>query len=197
MKNLIRLPQPDVLQKRVRALAMLDALLVPEVHDRQFGYQACWHEDGELAFMNSPDYDKWFVMFSEEMVLIKGADYQHKVLEVELPPFDDPLVREFWSSPPCETMYTSFGFEYREGGWRSLVPPVEGSLSLLDPWFVGAGEYAQWLMQRHGYDVDPFSVAHLFDGKPVSPIWLTRYFPQSKWQQQPADWLQIDYPFVH
>ena len=74
------------------------------------------------------------------------------------------------------------------------MQPVAGSLNLLDAWFVEPQVYARQLSERAGQPVSAEAVAHLFAGKAIRPSWLKQYFPQSGWQNQAADWLQIDYP---
>ena len=197
MQHLIRLPHPRAVQQRVRALALLDALLLPDVRTRSFNYRSGWNDDEDLAFMYTPDHAKWFVLFADGKVLIKGVDPQHKMSELDLPPFDDPQVREFWHTAPCDTLYSSFGFEYRDDYWQALMQPVAGSLNLLDAWFVEPQVYARQLSERAGQPVSAEAVAHLFAGKAIRPSWLKQYFPQSGWQNQAADWLQIDYPLAY
>ncbi len=197
MQYFIRLPHPQAVQRRVRALALLDALLLPDVRMRSFNYRSGWNDNEDLAFMYTSGQGKWFALFAGGRSLVKGAAPQHKIPEVDVPPFDDPFVREFWYTGPCETLYSSFGFEYRNDGWQALMPPVEGSLALLDVWFVDSQIYASQLSERVGQQVAAEAVAHLFAGKRIRPSWLRQYFPQSNWQNQAADWLQIDYPLAY
>ncbi len=197
MQNFIRLPHPQVVRQRVRALALLDALLISDVPVRRFNYRSGWDDEEDLAFMYTPEHAKWCVLFAGDRVVIKGSDPQHNISELDIPPFDDPQVREFWHTDPCDTLCSSFGFEYRDQQWQALIPPVAGSLKLLDAWFVEPLVYARQLGERTGQMVDAEAIAHLFAGKTISPSWLKQYFPQSDWQHQAADWLQIDYPLTY
>ena len=192
------LPHPQFVRQRVRALALLDVLLIPDVQARRFNYRCGWGDDEDLAFMLTPNHAKWFVLFSGgERAVVKGSDPQHHVSELDIPPFDDPLVREFWQTEPCDTLFSSFGFEFRHNQWQALMPPVEGSLALLDVWFINALRYARELSKRTGQTVAAEAVEHLFAGKAISPSWLKQYFPQSDWQHQATDWLQVDYPLTY
>lgn len=77
--NFIRLPHPQVVRQRVRALALLDALLISDVPVRRFNYRSGWDDEEDLAFMYTPEHAKWCVLFAGDRVVIKGSDPQHNI----------------------------------------------------------------------------------------------------------------------
>jgi hypothetical protein len=64
----------DTLQKRCRAVAILDAILSPEWNDRYYSYTAAWGDGAGSAEIRDGSGSDCFIVFTPDGAFIKGLD---------------------------------------------------------------------------------------------------------------------------
>jgi len=78
-RNLSALPAPDELERRCRALAVLEAILCPEPRWRYYSFDAAFAPGARAATMDSATGDGWLIWFSPRGVVIRGFDHESPV----------------------------------------------------------------------------------------------------------------------
>ena len=70
------LPNLRDIQRRARALAMIEAIVCPEWADRYYSYNRAWGRNEELASMRNGSGDDWFLLFGPFGAGIKGLAHE-------------------------------------------------------------------------------------------------------------------------
>jgi hypothetical protein len=76
--NLNLLPNVSIVKKISKSLALLDAILMPDLEFRYFSYQQAWDQEHDLASMRNGSGDEYQIVFSSYGAFIKG--YAHESL---------------------------------------------------------------------------------------------------------------------
>ncbi|MGI4894710.1 MAG: hypothetical protein ACRYF3_06330 [Janthinobacterium lividum] len=71
-----RLPAPEALRQRCRALAMLEAILTGEWEERFFHFDAHWAVGEQLASMRDGAGDEWSITFARPGVWVRGFAHE-------------------------------------------------------------------------------------------------------------------------
>jgi hypothetical protein len=71
-----RLPAPDVLERRCRAVAMLDALVSSSELSRRYFFADAWREDARLGSMSDGAGNDYSIAFVPAGTFIRGFDHE-------------------------------------------------------------------------------------------------------------------------
>jgi hypothetical protein len=78
-RDLSELPNPTALKRVCQAVAMLDAILMPEWEYRYYSFRANWDAGIDLFSMRDGSGDEMFIIFAAADVLIKGFAHESRV----------------------------------------------------------------------------------------------------------------------
>ncbi len=184
-RNLAAIPAPARLRELLRALAVLDMILVPDWESRGYSFDAAWGEH-QLASFRDGSGDWFLVWFpGPDSAVIKGFGHESPMTPFKRPN-DEPWpglfdglppelaeVRDMKEFPPEEVTYCLW---HPEGG-RWTMGPVQLPAGEAEP--DGSGEHLELLddkpesyvaMAKDGYEVNPSlaAVRRVYAGEPLS-----------------------------
>jgi len=176
--------EPDVLKKRLMALAALDLILCPEEWLRYHSFIAEWAPQVSLAKIDNGAGDHLFVLFASEGVIMKGFDHESALsphagdeYEVWTGIYDEtPEALLAWlDDEAIEKDEVTFCL-WRETGdsvWRKGnvdIPDGEedGSGFLLGTIFETPEDYADWAEGYFEMPVPLETVQQIYAGAPIT-----------------------------
>jgi hypothetical protein len=86
------LPPPEELERRCRAMAVLDAIVCPLLEARQFRFEASHGSDQRIARHDTYEGDGWLIWFTARGVVIRGFWHESPVS----PWAQDPAAPRLW-----------------------------------------------------------------------------------------------------
>ena len=199
-------PPPEEVERRARALAMLDAILSPEWEDRYFSFDRAWIAYARMASARSGSGDEAFMLFS-------GGECVFGQLLHEVPAClsltevratgtanHSPLLEEFLAEPAFSTDHlTEVGWCVAGSRHWVVVQPFGELLadSLFQLLFQGdASQYAAWASDMFELPV-PETVAELvFQHTPLTPLLVQALNPEADWESVCGEAARMGYP-VH
>ena len=103
--NLAGLPLPGQLERLLKSLAVLDAILSPEWEYRYYSFDAKWSATETMGSMRNGSGDDLFVLFNEAGCFVKGFSHEHWSDELRRADFykDVPAVFTSGVSEPAFT----------------------------------------------------------------------------------------------
>jgi hypothetical protein len=184
------LPNIPMLYRRSQALAVLDAILSPAWEDRYYSFDPHWSADEQLASMRNGSGDDYSIVFSPAGVFIRGFDHESVISPFCFDPprlwpglvNDIPEAFRHYLDEPAFILAGVFlatvclWREIDDTKWRTgeIELPAEtadpdGSHKLFDV-LVDRGPmaYQQFALDYFGANIDPQSVAQIFDFKPMT-----------------------------
>ncbi|MEV7598646.1 hypothetical protein AB0O91_14815 [Kitasatospora sp. NPDC089797] len=181
-----RLPEPDVLRARCRALALLDIMLA-EISPR-YGYQSNWRPGVDLATMEDGSGDQYGIVFDPAGVLLYGFCYESEASwtrpRPHRPGLLDGLPAGLAHYPADPELQSDGFFEATLCAWREVgasawqCGPVvftegesDGAGQLFGVLANGSAEaVSRDAEDFHGRPVDRDAVAAILSGSPL-PRW--------------------------
>lgn len=209
-----RLPSIADLTRISKALAMLDAILCPEVNYRYFSFNCRWAAEDPtqmMASMSNGSGDDYFIWFGAPGVAISGFDHESAMTpalndEKVFPGVLDAVPAEFteFLNEPAFTMqWTSFcAWQLkREGIWR--CGPVkspdpshrdpDGSRELLRFIVGGPAEYIEYADGYLEQQIDHDSVTRIYNQEPLTADLLRSLGCKRSLSELSADIAEIGY----
>ena len=214
-----RLPEPEVLRDRCRALAMLEAIISPDWEWRYHSFDAEWSPGVEMASRRNGSGDEWSIVFAPAGVFIRGFDHEAPMSPVandnELWPglldglpdalrefadepafsFDDQLNATFvlWRTGTDPAWRVGAGIEFPAVG-PGRTPDGSDQLELLcddgiDAFVAFATDYYDDLA-----DLDAGAVAHVFALRPLTDEIVAAINPDLTLDDVEEDRATIGYP---
>lgn len=206
-RDLSRLPAPRELERALRSMATLDAILFEDWEDRYYSFDSKWDGTERLASMRNGQGDEFFALFKEEGVFFKGFVHDCPVAGDELVPDLDGLPSVFagclaepafqiedrtfclwrlasdasWSVAACET---ENGEDPDGSGY--LLSPLDGHPEIYRDW---AEEYLE-----DELDLDAIRV--VFRHEPLTGALVRRLNPESSLAEIRSDLEEIGYPWA-
>lgn len=184
-RNLAAIPAPARLRELLRALAVLDMILVPDWESRGYSFDAAWGAH-QLASFRDGSGDWFLVWFpGPNSAVIKGFGHESPMTPFKRPN-DEPWpglfeglppelaeVRDMKEFPPEEVTYCLW---HPEGG-KWTMGPVQFPVGETEP--DGSGGHLELLddkpesyvaMAKHAYEVNPglAAVRRVYAGEPLS-----------------------------
>ncbi|GIP31687.1 hypothetical protein [Paenibacillus sp. J2TS4] len=194
MTELNSLAAPDVLKKRLLALAALDLILCPEQWLRYHSFDPQWAHNVSLAIIDNGSGDHLFILFTPEGTIMKGFDHEstlspHANDEYKVWPgiYDDvpaPLL-SWLDDEAIEQEEVTFCI-WRETGdsvWRKgevEVPDGEddGTEFLLGTIFVTPENYVEWAEDYFDMPVPVETVEQIYSGTPITEAMIRSLNPE-------------------
>ena len=210
-KNLIELPNPDVLKRLTKALAMLDALMERNWEYRYFSFNSKWSDYEEMASMRNGQGDAWFCVFSSAGVFLKGFDHESKmspwnretpkvwpgVLE-NVPPIFEPLVTEPAFSMSDTTFCIWRATEGKQWQKGNISFPEgddpDGSGWMLEILDGNPLTYKKWAEEYYERSIDSASIERLYQATPLTPELVRELNPDIQFASVLTDAAEIDFP---
>ncbi|WP_189003859.1 hypothetical protein [Deinococcus malanensis] len=204
-------PPPEVVERRGRALAVLDAVLSPEWEERYFSFDQDWSAGARMASARNGSGDEAFMLFSQGECVFK--QFLHEVpqrlslaeaqalTEVQgtagaLGP--SPLLGEFLAEPAFSTEeLTELGW-YVPGVRHWVVMHPAGAVtedSLFRLLFQGdALLYAAWAGDMFELPVPEAAAELVFRHAPLTPSLVQALNPEADWESAREEAAGMGYP---
>ncbi|MCO5169899.1 MAG: hypothetical protein M9894_26475 [Planctomycetes bacterium] len=178
------LPPPDLLERRWRAMAVLDALLCPEWDQRYHSFDARWAPGERLATMRDGSGDHMTAWFTAAGAVVRGfaheSDMARPVAQDE-GPWDGlyeglpPALSAFLDEPAFVVDEATFCLWWPAGatGWgRGPVelldgPDPDGARKLLALFVEGAARYRTFAVRYFDRDLPLAAVEAVFAHRPL------------------------------
>jgi len=175
------LPSIDEVAKRSQALALLDAIIMPEWDFRYFSFNRRWTEDGSemMASMRDGSGGEYFLHFSDRgvvgKVLDESPDEQCLLFLKDVP----GSFASFKNETAFQVNDASFYFWRRKEDpeWMA-VPSNLSSYSSLGFLKGGSAYYHEWAEGYYEKSIDENTVQEVFDSLTVTQEQLTILNPE-------------------
>jgi hypothetical protein len=203
-------PDPRTLGNRAMALAMLDALICPEIQYRYFSFDAGWGKDAQMGAMRNGDGDHWFLHLSGGGAALKGYAQQvsggdTRTMAREVQRRVPAEFNSFLHEPSFAMDAVSYFYWRRSGdaGWTKVAHPDAD----LPDWTDGSADYLSILLAPadcyYDYATDYFeceppmaSVEHIYSLAPLTPAIVKSLNPQLSMADAQASAAAIGYPWI-
>ncbi|MGQ8872552.1 hypothetical protein [Paenibacillus sp. TSA_86.1] len=195
-----QLPGIHECQRIFKAVAMLDAILMPEWEYRYYSYNAQWDSNEQMASMRDGEGDHYFALFDSSGVIIKGYDKAYASLHKHQ--YSDvlqgvPSVFETFLEEPAFMMdQTTFCIwnEEEQNKWTSTQQLPDEAYALLQVFVGGAEYYHAWAQEYYEIELDLQPIQHIFSMKPLNEQLLQALNPEIELDELEEDVTEIGYP---
>lgn len=161
----------EELRQRMRAMAALDAVLMPEWSFRYYSFNRRWSAGEELGSMRDGEGNHFFVHFTPAGVFVMGFDHEFR----SEPKVFEGLPAEFDASraePAFESEYANLCTWRLQGGdWQHA--DVRQTEHLLEVLRGGPRAYQRWASEYYEVDVPLDAVEHVYGGGTIGPDLIT------------------------
>lgn len=204
-RNLSALPNKEVLKKKAKALAVLDAIFAPDWEDRYYSYNSKWGEGEECFEMRNGSGTEMHVLFLEGGCAINGfvpecVPHSKSSLTKNLP----KMFQEFIYGEPVNSIGTTFCL-WTTGShkWHvgALGQESDQSEEVLRIFGNSIEEYISWASDYFS-DVaetgDEFNaaVSKIFRGVTLTDDIVSKLVDvEIDWEQLEEDLKEINYPY--
>lgn len=202
------LPHPRLLAQRAMALALLDAIICPEVQYRYFSYDPA-HADGEhLAAMRNGEGDHWYLHLSAAGAIIKGhvqalPRAQSRAMALHAQGAVPEDFAALLHGPAF--MMDSVSYCYWQGAddacWQRLAHPdgrlrhtYDGSEDYLSVLLAPASCYYEYAADYFECELPLSAIEHLYANAPLSAALVKSLNPQMALADALAAAADIGYP---
>jgi hypothetical protein len=198
------LPDIDALQRRCRAVAILDAILSPEWEYRVYSYTAQWGDGDAATEIRDGSGNDCFIVFTPNGAFIKGFDHESPMAPGRIRPgqlwpglVDDvpDVFTEFLSESAFADLDGMFSAtfciwrQHHDSEWRTGPIDYTGLPDRADPDGAHhlldvltdptARSYRNFASSYFGVDLDPESLAHIFALRPLTQDVVARINPHA------------------
>ncbi|MCW8137987.1 MAG: hypothetical protein KIT58_03690 [Planctomycetota bacterium] len=205
------MPAPDLLERRWRAMAVLDALLCPEWDQRYYSFDARWAAGERVGTMRDGSGDHVTAWFSAAGTVVKGFAHESPMAR---PVADDegpweglyeglpPALAAFMDEPAFVADEATFCLWWPAGaaGWgRGPVTPPDGpdpdgARELLSPFAEGAAAYRAFASSYFDRDLPLAAVEAVFAHRPLDAALLAALPPGRSLADFAAELAEAGYP---
>ncbi len=210
-QNLSALPSVPVLERILRAYAVLDAILCPEWEYRYHSFDQNWADHQRMGSMRNGQGDHYFMLFNKSGCFCKGFDHEspmspwwqkdqslwHGVLDGVPECFHEGL-----NEPAFDMANTTFCFwrELSDAQWHraNLRFPngddPDGSAYLLELLDGRPESYVAWATDYFETDVDQDVVAQILQGARLTTTLIGQLNPEQTPARLQDDLAAIGWP---
>jgi hypothetical protein len=205
-----KLPAIPIMRRVSQAVAMLDAILMPEWEDRYYLFSADWNGSGwELAQMRNGSGDDYFIAFTPEGAFIKGFAHESAMSPWAFqPPHLWPGLTETVPAEFAECVHEpAFSMEMTTFClWRRNHDPAwqTGPITYPDvPYADGAGDllhllvdrrpaaYQAWAQDYYERPVDLTAVTRIYDLQPLTSQLVAALNPDRTLEQLASEQIGV------
>jgi hypothetical protein len=212
-RDLLGLPTIEALRKLTQALAMLDAIMMPEWDYRYYSFNCKWGDAQQMASMRNGEGDEWFCGFGVWGAFLKGFDHESEMSpwSMQVPKVWPGVLdsvpedfRSFATEPAFSMNDTTFCIwrGVRDSEWKvgQITCPGGGDpdgsawmLSLLDDRPVSYQAFAESYYER---PVSLSAVQRIYEHAPLTAELVQELNSAVVLNSVLSDAAQIDYPVV-
>jgi hypothetical protein len=212
-RDLSGVPTIEALRKLTQALAMLDAIMMPEWDYRYYSFNSQWRDAEQMAAMRNGEGDEWFCGFGLCGAFLKGFDHESEMSpwSMQVPKVWPGVLdsvpedfRSFATEPAFSMNDTTFCIwrGVRDSEWKvgKITYPggddPDGSawmLSLLDDRPVSYQAFAESYYER---PVSLSAVQRIYEHAPLTAELVQELNSAVVLNSVLGDAAQIDYPVV-
>jgi hypothetical protein len=188
------LPDIKSLMSTAQALALLDAIIMPEWDDRLFSFNANWDGCGKemMASMRDGGGSEYFMTFNERGVV--GKVFCGQVISDSIQQLEKiPPVFDFFKSEPAFSIDNASFYYWRESteqSWHSSPAELK-SYALLGFLVGGVEAYKRCVREYYEKEVNDFIVGQVFESLSVSESQLSLLNPDLKLSDLLDDYREI------
>jgi hypothetical protein len=202
----VAIPDPDLLHRRLRVFAMVDAIVSPEF--RSFEFHPRWGRGESVGAFKNGSGDCFFAWFSGRGAVVRGFDH-----ECVMSPFrrDPPMIwpgllEEFPAALEYALREPAFGdteltFCYWHAGqeWmradceRPRGPDPDGSEHVLA---CLRESFPKWAREYYGEELPLAPLAAVWRGDPLTPALVKALNPDADLQAVRAEAKALGWPFA-
>lgn len=177
----LTLPTVTECLQRSQALAMLDALLMPEWEYRYYSFNSSWAPGEQMASMRNGSGDHYFMWFVDGGSIVKTYDHEltgmqdTSSLVMELTSLIPVQYRNFLSEPAfsMDEVSSIAWFDAVQQGWLLALPgePEVGHRTDNLLWLLASGDpeaYVGWAREYFEVDVPLEAVQAVFRHEPLT-----------------------------
>ncbi|NTV78935.1 MAG: hypothetical protein HGA25_07355 [Clostridiales bacterium] len=185
--NMILNKLPDVKEckNKLKQLAAFDAVFSPEWENRYYSYDSLWYEGEEMASMRNGRGEHYFILFTDEKILMKGLERQSKCLsmkdfgkDMNLP----EILYQFMEQVAFLPDETSFCiWKFGQGAWNSITKITENELKILGVLLISPEQYVQWVEDYYEITLSVEEVAALFQENVLHKKTCLQWNPHLDW----------------
>jgi hypothetical protein len=155
------------LRRKLKTLAMLDAIMEPEWQYRYFSYNSKWSETAEMGSLRDGSGGEWFLWTSDQLAgykCLSPDDGLMKELENEKAKIPD-IYGAFVTESAFGMDHATCIWYLDELKWVKLGLPVKWLIDLetVSKWH--AKDYHAWAIDYYERDIDLSVIEKLFAGK--------------------------------
>ena len=210
MLQLSELKSPGDLQRLLRSLAALDAILCPEWEFRYYSYNRQWDNDEELASYRNGQGDEYFALFRDGGCFVKGfcAESALGMRSLGERNYDRALAfgipdeySDCLTEPAFEMQRASILLWYERalGEWKcgnpaALSDKKSGCLRLFRMWDVSPATYKSWAEEYYEREIALEVVREIYDHAPITDALVRQLSPERDFENLSADLREIGYP---
>jgi hypothetical protein len=206
MRNLGGLPDVARLKHVLQAMAMLDAMLMPEWQYRYYSFNAHWGKDQMMASMRNGQGDEFFALFNTRGAFLKGFAHDSPAAAARIPSdcFYRELPRDFEEcrqEPAFSTEDVTFCI------WRLIDQPgwshskvdlpvsddADGSASILSMLDGAPESYRAWASEYYECDVPIKAIEAIYQHQALTDELVAALNPRQSVKLLDPDISEIGY----
>ena len=210
-RNLSDLPAIQQLNRTMKSLAVLDAIVEPDWEYRYYSFNSKWDTSEEMGSMRNGQGDAWFCVFSPVGAFLKGFDHESEMSPWNQEPMRvwpgvlgavPEMFKRFVQEPAFSMDDTTFCIwrSAQESGWRTgAVEYPAGEDPDGSGWMLSIlrGEpelYRSWAESYYERPVALQIVRHVYEHKPLTDEIIRTLNQDRDLHGLTADLDEIGYP---
>jgi hypothetical protein len=206
-KDITILPKIAECKRIFQAVAMLDAILMPEWEYRYFSFNSKWDVDQMMASMRDGGGDDFYGLFCKNGLIIKGferfspSDKSHAscdVNETNLYKGVPIEFKDFLNEPAFEIHHATFCVwnTWVKEVWEATKTYKKSELYLLNVLLEGPKGYINWASRYYEKEICSKAVQSVFDFEPIDQDLVSLLNSDITLEDITEDAIEIDYPIL-
>lgn len=209
MIKLIEIPVPEVINKKTKALAVLDAIFCQEWELRYFSHNSKWSDISEMGSMRDGEGDDYFILFINFGAAIKGSCREsYETGTNRLANMDHKLIPkiyvDFINEPAFSIEEATFiiWFDVVDRKWKKIGYSnnddyLGGGADSLLRWICGGPEvYKNWAEKYFEKIINIELVRSVFEFKPIDMNFVKTIIFDIDLDKLQEDLEEIGYPYI-
>ncbi len=198
-----QLPSIEQCQQRLRAAAMLDAIIMPEWEYRYYSYNAHWDAGEDMASMRDGEGDHYFALFTDSGLMIKVFEggVIHPLMQQGMKAAAEQVpesMNAFLSEPAfiADQVTCLFWHERTGNGWHAVGTDKDAGSEWFRMLLEGAAYYHAWAEEYYEIELDLTLIERIFQHEPLTPELAEQLNDELEWAELQEDIAEIAYPLA-